>query len=258
MSVWVLALRSLAMGLWMTATVVPVALALVLLSLFIRGAQLYQVGRLWNRLTVWGARVFCGVHYRVQGWHHVEQAHRAGQRIIICPKHQSAWETFFLSAAMPRPLSYIFKRELLAIPFFGWALARLDMVHIDRSRRAQAARLVAEQGRRLMDSGNWIILFPEGTRGPRGGQLPYKLGAARLAVDTETPVLPVAVTSARCWPKSGWLIRPGVIDVSVGPLVSAARRSPQDVMADVEHWIETEMRRLDPEAYTAGRQGAQA
>ncbi|HIV72088.1 MAG TPA: 1-acyl-sn-glycerol-3-phosphate acyltransferase [Candidatus Aquabacterium excrementipullorum] len=243
------ALRSLAFGLWMTVTVVPYAVALVLASVVIRGARLYWLAVGWNRMTVWGARAICGIEPRVQGWHHVEEAHAKGQPLVICPKHQSAWETFFLSVTMPRPLSYVFKRELLWIPFFGWALARLDMVHIDRSRRTQAARKVAGQGRRMLDRGNWIILFPEGTRGPRGGQLPYKLGAARLAVDTGTPVLPIAVASGRCWPKSGWLLRPGVIDVSVGAPIPVDGRTPQAVMADVEAWIEAEMRRLDPQAY---------
>lgn len=244
------ALRSLAFGVWMAVTVVPYAAVLVLASALIGGARLYWFAAGWNRLTIWGARAICGIEHRVQGWEQVDAAHAAGQPLIICAKHQSAWETFFLSVAMPRPLSYVFKRELLWIPFFGWALARLDMVHIDRARRGEASRKVAEQGRRMLDRGNWIILFPEGTRGPRGGQLPYKLGAARLAVDTDTPVLPVAVSSGRCWPK-GWWVRPGVIDVSVGVPIPVEGRTPQQVMHEVEAWIEGEMRRLDPDAYTA-------
>jgi 1-acyl-sn-glycerol-3-phosphate acyltransferase len=243
------ALRSAAYWLWLAVTIVPVGTGLVLASIFLRGARLYWLAVGWNRLAIWGARHICGVTHRVQGWEHVEQAHAQGQRIVVCPKHQSAWETFFLSTVIPRPMAYVFKRELLYIPFFGWALGRLDMVHINRSRRSEAARLVAAQGRRLMDAGNWVILFPEGTRGPRGSQLPYKLGAARLAVDTEAPILPIAVTSGRCWGKSGWLLHPGVIDVSVGPLVPVLGRDPKAVMADVEAWIEADMRRLDPTAY---------
>jgi 1-acyl-sn-glycerol-3-phosphate acyltransferase len=243
------ALRSMALWLWLAITVIPVALGLVLASVFVRGARLYWMAVSWNRLAVWGARNICGVEHWVQGWERVLDAHVQGQRIVVCPKHQSAWETFFLSTVIPRPMAYVFKRELLYIPFFGWALARLDMVHIDRGRRSQAARLVAQQGRRLMDAGNWVILFPEGTRGPRGGQLPYKLGAARLAVDTDAPILPIAVTSGRCWGKTGWWIYPGLIEVSVGPCVPVTGRDPKAVMADVEAWIEAEMRRLDPSAY---------
>lgn len=253
-----IALRSMAFGAWLAVTVIPYAILLVLASAVVRGARLYWFGAGWNRLTIWGARAICGIEHRVQGWHHVEAAHAAGQPLVICPKHQSAWETFFISVAMPRPLSYVFKRELLLIPFFGWSLARLDMVHIDRSRRTQAARKIALQGRKLLDRGNWIILFPEGTRTPRGKHLPYKLGAARLAVDTGAAVLPIAVTSGRCWPASGWMLRPGVIDVSVGAPIPVAGRTPQQVMAEVEAWIEAEMRRLDPQAYAQGSHAAAA
>jgi 1-acyl-sn-glycerol-3-phosphate acyltransferase len=249
MTWWVVGLRTLVFGLWLFITVVPYALFLMLASIFLKGTPLYRLAVGWNRLTVWGAKVICGVNYRVQGWEHVDQAHAQGLRLIVCPKHQSAWETFFLSTAMPRTLSYVFKSELLRVPFFGWALGRLDMVHIDRSRRTEATRRVSRQGRQLLDQGNWIIMFPEGTRGPEGGQLPYNPGAARLAVDTQAPILPIAVTSARCWPRVGWLIRPGLIEVSVGAPIAVLGRKPKEVMAEVQGWIETEMRRLDPQAY---------
>jgi 1-acyl-sn-glycerol-3-phosphate acyltransferase len=100
-------------------------------------------------------------------------------------------------------------------------MGRLDMIHIDRSKRAEAWNKVAEQGRRLMAQGNWVIMFPEGTRTERGGQGTYKSGAARLAIATGVPIVPIAVTSARCWPRKSFLLRPGVIDVSIG------RRSPR-------------------------------
>ncbi len=242
-------IRTVTLGVWLTTTVVPVALSIVLASAFVRGKALFAFARLWCQLALWGAERIAGVHARVHGWDHVASAHAANQRLVICAKHQSAWETFFFLATMPRPLAYVFKKELLWVPFFGWALARMDMVHIDRSARQQSSRKVAEQGRLMMDRGNWVILFPEGTRGPRGGQLPYKLGAARLAVATDTPVLPVAVTSARCWPKARWVIEPGVIDVSFGRPIPPQGRDAQALMDEVERWIEADMRRLDPDAY---------
>ena len=84
--------------------------------------------------------------------------------VVLLPKHQSTWETFAFPALMPHPLCYVFKRELLYVPFFGWAMGRLDMIHIDRSKRTEAWNRVAEQGRRFMAQGNWVIMFPEGTR----------------------------------------------------------------------------------------------
>jgi 1-acyl-sn-glycerol-3-phosphate acyltransferase len=169
--------------------------------------------------------------------------------VILLPKHQSTWETFAFPTLMPRPLCYVFKRELLYIPFFGWAMARMDLIHIDRSKRAEAWAKVAEQGRRYMAQGNWVIMFPEGTRTPRGGQGKYKAGGTRLAVETGRPVVPIAVTSARCWPRKSFLLRPGVIDISIGKPIEPAGRAADDLMREVEAWIEAEMRRLDPEAY---------
>jgi 1-acyl-sn-glycerol-3-phosphate acyltransferase len=150
---------------------------------------------------------------------------------------------------MPHPLAYVFKRELLYVPFFGWAMGRLDMIHIDRSKRAEAWNKVAAQGKRLAAEGIWVIMFPEGTRTERGSQGVYKSGAARLAISTGVPIVPIAATSARCWPRKSFLLRPGVVDVSIGPPIASNGREPDELMREVEAWIEAEMRRLDPEAY---------
>jgi 1-acyl-sn-glycerol-3-phosphate acyltransferase len=148
----------------------------------------------------------------------------------------------------------VFKRELLYIPFFGWAMARMDMIHIDRSKRAEAWNRVFEQGRRFMEMGHWVIMFPEGTRAPRGGKGVYKSGGTRLAIATGRPVLPIAVTSARCWPRKSFVLRPGVIDVSIGKPIPSVGRQPDELMREVETWIEGEMHRLDPEAYADAAQ----
>jgi 1-acyl-sn-glycerol-3-phosphate acyltransferase len=100
-----------------------------------------------------------------------------------------------------------------------------------------------------MDHGKWVIMFPEGTRTERGKKGNYKSGATRLAVDTGAWVVPIAVTSGRCWPPRSFSFQPGVIDVSIGQPVSADGREPGELMEEVERWIEAEMRRLDPEAY---------
>ncbi|UUX97745.1 1-acyl-sn-glycerol-3-phosphate acyltransferase [Aquabacterium sp. J223] len=237
-------LRSLLYLLWLAATVVPYAIAVLLVSIFVRGKPLYWMCVGWLWLAVQGARWICGVRWRLQGREHLPDG-----PAVLTPKHQSAWETLAFPVLMPRPLAYVFKRELLYVPFFGWAMARLDMVHIDRSQRQRAWAKVARQGRQFMADGLWVIMFPEGTRTARGGQGTYKSGAARLAIDAGAPVVPIAVASARCWPRNAFIKRPGVVDLSIGPPVLTAGRSPEAVMAEVEGWIEAEMRRLDPEAY---------
>jgi 1-acyl-sn-glycerol-3-phosphate acyltransferase len=247
--VW--ALRSALFVLWMTVTVVPWATGVLLMSPFAGSTTLYWACANWLRLVVFGARWICGVRWRVHGMENVPTAADAHSAVLLAPKHQSTWETFALPTLMPHPLAFVFKRELLRVPFFGWAMGRLDMIHIDRSRRTEAWSKVAEQGRRLFAEGVWVIMFPEGTRTPRGGQGQYKSGAARLAITTGVPIVPIAATSARCWPRKSFLLRPGVIDVSIGRPIPSVGREADELMREVETWIEAEMRRLDPEAYAA-------
>ena len=237
-------LRSALYVLFLVVTVVPWGTFVVLMSIFVRGNAIYWTCVGWLRVAIWGARVICGVRARLHGFENLPDT-----PVVVLPKHQSTWETLAFPGLMPHPLCYVFKRELLYIPFFGWAMARMDMIHIDRSKRAEAWNLVAAQGREFMNKGHWIIMFPEGTRGPRGGKGTYKSGGTRLAVTTERPVLPIAVTSARCWPRKTFILRPGVIDVSVGKPIPSIGRQPDELMREVEAWIEAEMHRLDPEAY---------
>ena len=244
------AVRSFVFVLWLGVTVIPWALAVVAASLFIRGDRLYWMCANWLAVAMWGCRVICGVRSRVQGMDNLPPADRQSP-VILLSKHQSTWETFTYPTIMSHPLAYVFKRELLYIPFFGWAIGKLDMIHIDRSKRAQAFNKVVEQGKQILAHGSWIIMFPEGTRTPRGSQGPYKSGGTRLAVATGTPVVPIAVTSARCWPRKSFRIRPGVVDISIGKPIPVEGREADELMREVEGWIEAEMRRLDPEAYAA-------
>jgi len=246
-AVW--ALRSALYLLWLAVTVIPWALGVLVLSIFVRGDPVYWACAGWLRVAVWGARVICGVRWRVHGMENVPTAADSRSAVLLAPKHQSTWETFAFPTLMPHPLAYVFKRELLYIPFFGWAMGRLDMIHIDRSKRTEAWNKVAEQGKRLFDRGIWVIMFPEGTRTPRGSQGQYKSGASRLAISAGVPIVPIAATSARCWPRKSFLLRPGVIDVSIGKPIPSAGRESDELMREVEAWIEAEMRRLDPEAY---------
>jgi 1-acyl-sn-glycerol-3-phosphate acyltransferase len=245
--VW--ALRSALYVAFLMITVVPWALAVLLMALFASPTTLYWACAGWLRVAIWGARAICGVRHRVQGMHHVPSAADATSAVLLASKHQSTWETFAYPTLMSHPLAYVFKRELLYVPFFGWAMSRLDMIHIDRSKRAEAWNKVATQGRRLFALGVWVIMFPEGTRTPRGSQGVYKNGASRLAIAAGVPIVPIATTSARCWPRKSFLLRPGVIDVSIGAPIPSAGREADELMREVEAWIEAEMRRLDPQAY---------
>jgi 1-acyl-sn-glycerol-3-phosphate acyltransferase len=238
-----LALRSALFLLFQILTVVPWALACLLIAPLPRRLR-YRFTIGWPRMVIWAARVLVGIRWQVIGGENLPQG-----AAVVLAKHQSTWETFFLVSWMPRELCFVFKRELLFLPFFGWGIALLDMIHIDRRRGADAFGQLVRQGVRKLAEGRWIILFPEGTRTPPGRQGRYKTGGARLAVQTGTPALPIAVNSGECWPRKAFVLRPGLITVSVGPPVSVAGRSAEQVNAEVEGWIESEMRRLSPHLY---------
>lgn len=240
-------IRSVLHLLWMVVTVIPWALAVLVFSLFGSSTQIYWMCTGWLRLAVSGGTVILGIQNRVTGMENLPTSNTSGAVLLL--KHQSTWETFSMPTLMPHPLAYVFKKELLYVPFFGWAMARMDMIHIDRSQRAQAFNKVVEQGRRLMGQGVWVIMFPEGTRIERGQKGVYKTGGTRLAIETGAPVIPVAVTSAKCWPRKAFIKKPGIVDISIGKPISSVGRKPEELMREVEAWIEAEMRRLDPEAY---------
>ena len=240
-------IRSLLHLLFMGVTVVPWAIVVIVCSPFVRSTTLYWMCVGWLRVAVGGARALMGIRTQVIGWENLPTGQTSPAVLLL--KHQSTFETFLMPTLMPHPLAYVFKKELLYVPFFGWAMGRLDMIHIDRSKRSEAFAKVVQQGRRLMSQGVWIIMFPEGTRIPRGQKGSYKTGGTRLAVETGAPVIPIAVTSAKCWPRRALIKRPGVVEVSIGPAIASEGRQPDELMAEVEAWIEAEMRRLDPEAY---------
>lgn len=231
----------------LVVTLVPWATLAIALSFVLRPAPLYWFCVGWMRVVVGAASSIAGVRYRVEGAQHLPTDTKAPA--ILLAKHQSTWETFALPVIMPHPLAFVFKKELLYIPFFGWAIARLNMIHIDRSKRSEAFSKVVQQGKKLLSQGVWVIMFPEGTRIERGEVGTYKTGGARLAIQTGAPVVPIAITSGRCWPRKALIKRRGEVVVSIGQPIPSQGRQPEELMQEVQQWIEAEMRRLDPEAY---------
>ncbi len=245
------AIRSFIHMLWMLITVIPVAFWMVVAAPFASPRHLLASANGFLACAMYGLRAICGVNWKVIGLENLPGVDATGKVLpaILLVKHQSTLETFLMPLIMPRPLAYVFKKEILYIPFFGWGIGRLEMVHIDRKLGKQAFQKVAEQGRELLDKGTWVIMFPEGTRIPRGKVGQYKSGGTRLAVETGAPVVPIAVTSAKCWPRKAFIKTPGTIEVSIGKPIPSLGRKPDELMIEVQSWIEAEMQRLDPQAY---------
>jgi 1-acyl-sn-glycerol-3-phosphate acyltransferase len=231
-----LILRSLLFTLLMTLATVVWALLCFLFAPFPYRHRYYLTTR-WNVFVIWALKTVCGVQYQIKGRENLPDA-----PAVVLSKHQSAWETIFLCVNLPRPLVFVFKKELTYIPFFGWGIGLLRMIPIDRSKTKDAFVQVVDQGTKRLADGQWIIMFPEGTRIPVGRKGKYKSGGARLAVETNTIVVPIAVNAGECWPKNSFIKKPGVITVSIGKPISPEGLNAGQLIQKVENWIESEMR----------------
>ena len=177
----------------------------------------------WCRCAVWLAKVVVGIRYEIRGLENIPE-----QPCVILAKHQSTWETFFLSALF-EPLSQVVKRELLYVPFFGWAMAMLKPIAIDRSNPKAALKQMAKQGNECLQQGTWVLIFPEGTRMPVGQIGKFTRGGASLAVNANLPVLPIAHNAGAYWPKQGWAKRAGTIKVVIGAPMYAEGAGPRAI-----------------------------
>ena len=177
----------------------------------------------WCRCATWLAKVVAGIHYEVRGLENIPQ-----QPCVILAKHQSTWETFFLCGFF-EPLSQVVKRELLYVPFFGWAMAMLKPIAIDRSNPKAALKQLAKLGHERLGQGAWVLVFPEGTRIAPGQIGKFSRGGASLAVNANLPVLPIAHNAGEFWPKQGWGKKAGTIQVVIGPLMYANGTGPRAI-----------------------------
>ncbi|MDT3670855.1 MAG: lysophospholipid acyltransferase family protein [Aromatoleum sp.] len=197
----------------------------------------------WAPLVMWFVWHLLGIRYKVLGRENIP----AGPAVILS-KHQSAWETMALQVIFP-PLCFVLKRELLKVPFFGWGLAQIPGIAIDRKAGKDALAQVVEQGRARLAEGFWVVVFPEGTRVAPGTTRRYKPGGAWLAQKAGVPVVPVAHNAGEFWRRNAFLKRPGEITVSVGPVIDPTGLEAAEVNARAEAWVEDEMRRLFPHHY---------
>ncbi len=239
----IIALRSAVYLALLALTVMPYAIGTLLWAWLPRDAR-YWMSTGWTRFAIWCGRVVCGMKWEVHGLENLPEG-----PVILLPKHQSAWETLWITTAMPRPLSFVYKHELNYLPFFGWALATLQMINIDRSKGSDAFEQVVEQGTEQLKRGGWIVIFPEGTRRAPGAAPRYKTGGARLAVRTGAKVVPIALNSGELWPRKAFLKMPGTITVTIGTPIDPAGKTAEEVADQVQDWIETEMHRLAPHRY---------
>lgn len=193
----------------------------------------------WAVVNLWLLEKICGVRYEVEGRENISD--QAG--VILC-KHQSSWETLALQAVFP-PQVWVLKRELLWIPFFGWGLASLKPIAIDRAAGRQALSQIIEQGKKRLSAGYWVVVFPEGTRIPTGQMGRFGIGGAKLAVEASVPITPVAHDAGKAWPRHGFIKYPGVIKLVIGPAIDSQNKTVAELNQHAHQWMTRQMAALE-------------
>lgn len=231
--------RSLAFALALVVVTPPYSI-MVLATFPLPARARWRIISGWASIVLWMSRVLTGISYRVEGLEHLPKV-----PAVILSKHQSAWETIAFQQIFP-PQVQVLKRELLWIPFFGWGLALMSPIAIDRSRGSGALKRMAARGAQRVAQGFWILIFPEGTRTNPGTRSKYHVGGAWVACRLGTPVVPVAHNAGLYWGKNEFMKRPGEIRVQIGEPIYPAGLTPEELNSRVEEWIETATAALCP------------
>lgn len=236
------ALRALIFLVFQALSLCVWAILFVLIGPFLPFRRRYRLAMRWPQMVILAARIILGIQYQIKGIENLPDG-----PAILLSKHESAWETLFYPAVFARELCFVFKRELLFIPFFGWGIALLRMIAIDRGRGDHAfAQILKKSDVVLRKEGRWMVFFPEGTRVLPGHYRRFKTGGARLAIATNTPVIPIAMNSGDLWPRKSFLKKPGMITVSIGPALLPEGEDPNTLTAKAEGWISQEMKTISP------------
>ena len=185
----------------------------------------------WNRFALFWLKLCCSIHVDIKGQENIPD-----DALVILSNHQSPWETIFLYYYFS-PVSAILKKELLSTPFFGWSLALLKPIAIDRKRKLNARQAILEQGKQRLESNISILIFPEGTRVAPGQNKIYQTGGAVLAIAAEARVLPVSHDAGLYWPARKFIKYPGTIQVRIGQAIDTKGRSARELTNEVEVWI---------------------
>jgi 1-acyl-sn-glycerol-3-phosphate acyltransferase len=201
------------------------------LLFFLPFRLLQRIATTGNYLVMQWLRLTCNIKIVVTGKENIPSG-----ACVVLSNHQSTWEAFYMQWFF-QPASFILKRELLWIPFFGWALFLMQPIAIKRSRPSSAIRYVLKQGTKRLQAGNRIVIYPEGTRITNGILGEFKTSGAALAKQAQVPVLPVSHNSGEHWQRSSFLKSPGTIHLQIGPAIDSETYSAREITESAREWI---------------------
>ncbi len=199
----------------------------------------YRIITSWSHFFIWWAKITCGLTFHVQGKENLPPA----PFIVLC-NHQSMWETIFMQVLLP-PQSWVLKRELLWIPFFGWGLALIKPIAVYRNRLADIKFILA-QGAKRINMGRCVVFYPEGTRMAPGTSRRFSRTGAALAITSKVSVVPIAHNAGHFWPRGPWIKRPGTIEVRIGAPISSDGKDASQITALAENWVAQTKQQLSP------------
>jgi len=220
---------------WTFLYAIPFVIACALLPFRRR----FPLARLWARSLLWVLRWSCGLDYQVEGAQLPSGCH------IAFWKHSSSWETIAMMVLFPRQV-WVLKRELLWIPVVGVGVSQMHAIAIDRKAGHSAVSQVIEQGKERLAEGDWVMIFPEGTRMPAGETRRYGVSGTLLAAAAGALIVPVAHNAGYYWPRRGWRKKPGTVRVVIGPPFAAAGRDARALNEEIQAWVESTVKALEP------------
>jgi 1-acyl-sn-glycerol-3-phosphate acyltransferase len=212
-----------------TSTVI-IAILLVIFSpmpFFFRS----RLARSYACFIISTLKFLCGINYTVSGRENIPEG-----AAIILANHQSTWETYALQLFFPAQV-WVLKRELMWLPFFGWGLALLKPISIDRSSGRKAVNQIIEKGKQRLDAGIWVTIFPEGTRIAPGRHKRWGIGGAVLAESSGYPVVPVAHNAGEFWGRGSFMKKPGTIQVVIGKPIEVKGLKATEINQQAEEWV---------------------
>lgn len=201
----------------------------------------YRIITSWSHFFIWWSKLVCGLKYQVIGKDNLPQA----PFVVLC-NHQSMWETIFMQVLLP-PQSWVLKRELLWIPFFGWGLALIKPIAVSRSKLADI-KIILKKGLQRIQEGRCVVFYPEGTRMSPGAERRYSRTGAALAIAAKIPLVPIAHNAGNFWPKGPWIKHHGLITVSIGAAIMPQETATTtELTSQAQDWINSQKKQMQPQ-----------
>jgi 1-acyl-sn-glycerol-3-phosphate acyltransferase len=232
-------LRSILFTAFLFLSVLIWATAVLLVAPFGQSAC-YRVAVNWAEVNLWLLAKLCGLRYEVEGTEHIPQ-----DACVLYWKHESVFETLAGALIFPRQ-TWVVKRELMWLPFFGWGLACLRPIAINRQAGHTAVKQVISQGRDRLADGLFVVIYPEGTRVLPGHERRFGISGAALAKSAGRPIVPVAHNAGDFWSRRSLLKRPGVIRIVIGAPIDTTDLSHEEITRQGREWIANQIERISP------------